>query len=175
MKVNKSEDPNSDKRLVIMEKKIEQVITKFSSSVVNVLGTMAMTQADPEKAYVKKDNTAKGDISGVIGFSSPSGKSKGTMSVTFTEQSVLGVINSMLGEDFQKISDDVADAVGELTNMICGQARKGLAEIGINYEGAIPSVVSGKNHSIRHVSSSAILAIPFNTKHGPIIVEVCFS
>ncbi|MFO7728902.1 MAG: chemotaxis protein CheX [Desulfonatronovibrio sp.] len=158
-----------------MEKKVEQVVGKFSDSVVNVLGTMAMTDAKPGKSYVKKDNTAKGDISGVIGFSSPSGKSKGTMSVTFTESSALGVINNMLGESFSKVSDDVADAVGELTNMISGQARKGMAEIGITYEGAIPSVVSGKDHSIRHVSSSAILAIPFETKYGPLIVEVCFS
>ncbi|WP_045211293.1 chemotaxis protein CheX [Desulfonatronovibrio magnus] len=158
-----------------MEKKVEQVIKKFTESVVNVLGTMAMTEAKPSKAYVKKDNKAKGDISGVIGFSSPSGKSKGTMSVTFTQQSVLGIINSMLGEELKEITDEVADAVGELTNMICGQARKGLAELGMTYEGAIPSVITGQNHSIRHVSSAAILAIPFDTPFGPIIVEVCFS
>ncbi|MFN2342698.1 MAG: chemotaxis protein CheX [Desulfonatronovibrio sp.] len=158
-----------------MEKKVELVIKKFADSVVNVLGTMAMTKAKPGKAYVKKDNTAKGDISGVIGFSSPSGKSKGTMSVTFTLDSALGIINNMLGEEYKEVTDDVADAVGELTNMICGQARKGLAEIGITYEGAIPSVVSGAGHSIRHVSSSAILAVPFETPFGPLIVEICFS
>ena len=158
-----------------MEKKVEQVVKKFSNSVVNVMGTMAMTETKTGRAFVKKDNTAKGDISGVIGFSSASGKSKGTMSLTFTEESVLGVIGNMLGEEFSEINDDVADAVGELTNMICGQARKGMAELGINYEGAIPSVVTGKNHSIRHVSSSAILAIPFETQFGPIFVEVCFS
>lgn len=158
-----------------MEKKVELVIKKFADSVVNVLGTMAMTEAKPGKAYVKKDNTAKGDISGVIGFSSPSGKSKGTMSVTFTQDSALGIINNMLGEEYNEVTDDVADAVGELTNMICGQARKGLAEIGITYEGAIPSVVSGKDHSIRHVSSSAILAVPFESPFGSLIVEICFS
>ncbi len=158
-----------------MEKKIEQVIRKFSDSVINVLGTMAMTEAKPGKAFVKKDNTAKGDISGVIGFSSASGKSKGTMSVTFTESSAIGVVNNMLGETFSEVTDDVTDAVGELTNMICGQARKGMAEIGMSYEGAIPTVVSGRNHSIRHVSSSAILAIPFETNDGSIIVEICFS
>ncbi len=158
-----------------MAKKVDQIISKFSHSVVNVLETMAMTEVSPGKAYVKKDNTARGDISGVIGFSSASGQSRGTMSLTFTEKSALGVINTMLGETFSSVNDDVADAVGELTNMICGQARKGLAEIGMTYDGAIPTVVSGKEHSIRHVSSSAILAIPFETKDGPIIVEVCFS
>ncbi|WP_028574775.1 chemotaxis protein CheX [Desulfonatronovibrio hydrogenovorans] len=158
-----------------MDKKVEQVIKKFAESVVNVLGTMAMTEARPGAAFVKKDNRAGGDISGVIGFSSSTGRSKGTMSLTFTQEAALGVVNSMLGEEFSSINNDVEDAVGELTNMICGQARKGLSEIGMNYEGAIPSVITGKNHSIRHVSSSAILAIPFETASGPLIVEVCFS
>ncbi|RQD74217.1 MAG: chemotaxis protein CheX, partial [Desulfonatronospira sp. MSAO_Bac3] len=32
-----------------------------------------------------------------------------------------------------------------------------------------------KDHSIRHVSSSAILAIPFDTDGGPLTVEICIS
>ena len=158
-----------------MDQKVQKVIKTFVGSVVNVLGTMAMVDAKPGKAYVKKDNTARGDISGVIGFSSPNGKNKGTMSVSFTQSSVLGIINNMLGENYKEVTNEVTDAVGELTNMISGQARKGLAEIGMQFEGAIPTVVTGKDHSIRHVSSSAILAIPFDTDGGPLTVEICIS
>ncbi|WP_457571582.1 chemotaxis protein CheX [Desulfovulcanus sp.] len=158
-----------------MDDKVKLIIKQFVDAVVNVLGTMAMVEVKPEKPFIKKDNTAKGDVSGVIGFSSPNGKSKGTMSLTFTEQSVLGIVGKMLGEEFSEVSQDIIDAVGELTNMICGQARKGLAEIGMPFDGAIPSVITGKNHSISHVSNSAVLAIPFTTQFGEITVEVCFS
>ncbi|MDD2965864.1 MAG: chemotaxis protein CheX, partial [Bacteroidales bacterium] len=95
--------------------------------------------------------------------------------LTFTTSSALGIIGSMLYEEQTELNDAVADAVGELTNMISGQARKGLVEMGMVFEGAIPSVITGQGHTIRHVSTNAILAIPFQTPHGPLMVEVCFS
>ncbi len=154
---------------------IQGIIKQFVDATTNVLSTMANTTATPKTPYVKKDNVAHGDVTGVIGFSNPKGKSKGTMSITFTKQAALGIIGGMLFEDLKDITPEVEDAVGELTNMISGQARKGLVEIGLVFEGAIPSVVTGQGHTIRHVSSNAILAIPFDTPHGPIMVEVCFS
>ncbi|KUJ96150.1 MAG: chemotaxis protein CheX [Desulfonauticus sp.] len=158
-----------------MEEKIKQVVKKVVDAVSNVFSTMAMVEVKPGKPYVKKDTTSSGDVSGIIGFSSPDGKSKGSMSVTFTEQSVLGIVSQMLGEEFSTISKDVVDAVGEFTNMISGQARRGMDEIGMTFEAGIPSVVTGKNHSISHVSSKAILVIPFESAFGPVIVEICFA
>lgn len=97
------------------------------------------------------------------------------MSLTLTTSSALGIVSAMLYEDQAELNDAVTDAVGELTNMISGQARKGLVGMGMVFEGAIPSVITGTGHTIRHVSTSAILAIPFETSHGPLMVEVCFS
>lgn len=158
-----------------MNDTIQGIIRQFADATVSVLGTMAMTEATPEAPFVKQHAVAQGDITGVIGFSNPKGKSKGTMSLTFTTTSALGIVSSMLYEEQPELNDAVTDAVGELTNMISGQARKGLVEMGMVFEGAIPSVITGPGHVIRHVSTSAILAIPFQTAHGPLIVEVCFS
>jgi len=158
-----------------MNDTIQGVIKQFVDATVNVLNTMAMTEAKAEAPFVKQHAVAQGDITGVIGFSNPKGKSKGTMSLTLTDASALGIISSMLFEEITEVNDAVTDGVGELTNMICGQARKGLVEMGMVFEGAIPSVVTGHGHTIRHVSTSAILAIPFQTKYGPLMVEVCFS
>ncbi|HCF05865.1 MAG: putative chemotaxis protein CheX [Desulfomicrobiaceae bacterium] len=158
-----------------MNDTIQGIIKQFVDATASVLGTMANTPVTPKAPYVKKDSVAQGDITGVIGFSNPKGKSKGTMSITFTKQAALGIIGGMLFEELTEITPEVEDAVGELTNMISGQARKGLVELGLVFEGAIPSVVTGQGHTIRHVSTNAILAIPFDTPHGPIMVEVCFS
>ncbi|MDQ7033163.1 MAG: chemotaxis protein CheX [Desulfonauticus sp.] len=158
-----------------MEDKVKQIVKKVVDAVTNVFSTMAMTEVKVGKPHLKNDNTAMGDISGIIGFSSPDGKSKGSMSVTFTEESALGIISNMLGEEFKELNQDVIDAVGELTNMISGQARRGMDEIGMTFEAGIPSVVTGKNHSISHVSNNAILVIPFESQYGPIVVEMCFA
>lgn len=158
-----------------MNDTIKGIIAQFVEATTTVLQTMAMTEARVGTPFVKQHAAAQGDITGVIGFSNPKGKSRGTMSLTFTTKAALGIVSSMLYEEQAELNDAVTDAVGELTNMISGQARKGLVGMGMVFEGAIPSVITGTGHTIRHVSTSAILAIPFETQHGPLIVEVCFS
>ncbi len=158
----------------IMKDKVQQIMQTFTDAVVNVLGTMACVETTPGKPFIKEAGAAKGDISGVIGMSNTSGAGQGSMSLTFTNASVLGIVGNMFGEELGEVNKDVIDAVGEMTNMVCGQGRKGMAEFGLNYSGAIPSVVTGENHVIKHVSSSAILAIPCTTAFGPVIVEICF-
>ncbi len=69
---------------------------------------------------------------------------------------------------------EIADAVGELANMISGQARRELGEKGKIFKAAIPSVVSGRNHNIIHYSEGPKIAIPFSTEKGNFTIEVCF-
>lgn len=146
-----------------------KIVRPFLDAVSNVLSTMAMVAVVPGKPFVKKDNTAHGDVSGVIGLA---GDRKGTISVTFTRDCVLTVVGNMLGESITEMNNDITDAVGELTNMISGQARQGLQKVGMTIEAGIPTVIMGVNHSISHRSSNPILAIPFSTDHGSFTLEV---
>jgi len=148
-----------------------KLINPFLQAAINVLTVMAMTEVKPGKPYIRNSNAAKGDVSGVIGLT---GKSSGTIAVTFTEKCAIGVVNNMLGENLTKLGEDVIDAVGEITNMISGQARKGLAEVGIPLQGSTPTVITGKGHTISHITKGPILAIPFATQFGEFTVEVCF-
>jgi len=61
------------------------------------------------------------------------------------------VVSNMLGEEITDLNADIQDAVGEITNMISGAARKNLEAKGFNITAAIPTVVFGKGHSIIHV------------------------
>ncbi len=148
-------------------------INPFLTGVMEVLRTMAMTVADPEKPYIKETDYAKGDITGFIGLT---GHVKGSISVTFSKDCAVTVVGNMLGEDLKEIDDTVKDGVGELTNMISGQARQGLAQLGYKLHAAIPLVIVGKGHMIQHVSDfEPVLAMPFTTLFGPITVEACFA
>jgi chemotaxis protein CheX len=42
------------------------------------------------------------------------------------------------------------------------------------FQAATPSVIMGPGHSIAHVSSGPIMAVPFSTEHGEFTVEVSF-
>lgn len=148
-----------------------ELINPFLEATISVLKTMAGLQPTPGKPYIKRGATATGDISGIVGIT---GETEGSICITFSRECILLVISQMLGENIYEINDQVKDAVGELTNMISGDSRRRLEEIGHHFQGAIPSVITGRGHEIRHVTKGPILSIPFKTHAGPFTVEVCF-
>ena len=147
-----------------------KMINPFINATLNVLETMAFTKAEAGKPYLKKDDVAQGDVSGVIGFT---GETNGTVAVTFDESCILKIVTNMFGEEMTEINNEITDAVGEITNMISGQARKELEEIGKKFQGAIPTVVTGKNHKLESMTKGPKVAIPFKTEAGSFTIEVC--
>lgn len=147
------------------------LINPFIDATVHVLETMASTKAEAGKPYLKKEQVARGDVSGVIGLI---GETSGTISVSFSEESILSIVSNMFGEEMKELNEEIQDAVGEITNMISGQARKKLDEKGRSLQAAIPTVIMGKNHSITHVTTYPIIAVPFTTDNGEFTIEICF-
>jgi CheY-specific phosphatase CheX len=58
--------------------------------------------------------------------------------------------------------------------VLSGQARQKLADLGRPLKAAIPTVIMGKNHTTKHVTTYPIIAIPFSTDNGEFTVEVYF-
>jgi len=145
-------------------------INPFLEGTMNVLKMMAMIEPTVGKPYLKKGHQAKGDVSGIIGMT---GSARGSLALSFSEKCILKIVSNMLGENHSEINAEVRDAVGEITNMISGVARKMMESQGYNILAAIPTVVSGKDHSIIHVLGGASIIIPFETKDGPFFVDVC--
>lgn len=150
-----------------------EFINPFLEATVNVLKTMAMITPKAGKPSLKGGSESKGDVSGLIGLT---GLAEGSLAVSFSERCALKIVENMLGESFNEINGQVSDAVGELTNMISGDARARLQKIGYDFTAAIPTVVSGKSHSIRHISNGGpTILLPFNTDDGEFYVEACFA
>lgn len=101
------------------------------------------------------------------------GAYRGTISLTFSRACAVHLVKAMLGDDISDIIQDTSDAVGEITNMVSGQARAGLAEMGITLQGSTPSIILGDGHVLSPVSKSPIIAIPFTTKAGDFTLEFC--
>lgn len=147
-------------------------INPFLEGTVSVLKTMAFVEPRAGKPYLKMDSLAKGDISGIIGLT---GSAAGSLALSFSEGAILKIVSNMLGEDIQTINSDIKDAVGEITNMISGVARKNLESEGYYVQAAIPTVVSGKDHSIAHVMGGPSLIIPFEINEGVFVVDICLA
>jgi chemotaxis protein CheX len=149
-----------------------EIAKHFIKATTNILATMAGITATPGKPYVKKDQVASGDISAIIGVTGPR---NGTISVSFSSASATALVVGMLGEDVGDMNQDMQDAVGEVTNMISGQARASIAGEGLTLQGSTPSVIMGKNHTIHHMTKAVVMAIPFTTPDGDFTVEFCLA
>jgi chemotaxis protein CheX len=147
-----------------------EYINPFLNGALEVLKTMASFQPSPGKPYVKKDDLAHGDVSGIIGIT---GDAIGSLAISFSEMCICNVVGRMLGETYNAINNEVLDAVGELTNMISGVSRTQLEKKGMTVFAAIPSVVFGANHTITHILKSPSIVIPFTSPNGPFFVDVC--
>lgn len=147
------------------------VAKTFIAATVNVLSTMANVTPVAGKPFVKANMIALGDVTAVVGIT---GQMKGSIAVTFPKAAAIAVVRGMLGDDIQDIISDTKDTVGEICNMISGQARANLAEAGMTLQGSTPTIVFGDNHSISHATTAPVVAIPFTIEGGNFIVEFCF-
>ncbi len=148
-----------------------KLINPFIDATLHVLATVASTEVKPGKPYLKEDHVARGDVSGMIRLT---GEASGTISVSFTEKCILAIVSRMFKEETNVLNAEIQDAVGEITNIISGQARQKLEEFGKSLKAAIPTVTMGKNHSIIHITTGPKIAIPFDTKNGEFTIEICF-
>ncbi len=150
-------------------------INPFLIATAHVLQVQASTQALAGKPVLKTAGSQLfGDISGVIGLVSDA--FVGTVVITFPESTFLKIMSRMLGEEFKELTPEIRDGASELTNIIFGQTKLLLNEKGFGIRTAIPSVVTGKSHSIQTLSQGGPrVAVPFKTDIGDFEIEICLS
>lgn len=148
-----------------------RIVNYFLAAAMHVIKTMARMESEPGKPFLKKDDLALGDVSAVIDIS---GAAEGSMALSFEEECIKAIVSNLFGEPVKEINNDVRDAVGELTNVICGDARRRIAEKDIVLQAGIPTIVAGKDHIISHPYDGPRLAIRFTTSSGRFAVEITF-
>ena len=144
-------------------------INPFINATKNVIETMAFTKLDMGKLSLKTNNLSWGAVTGVMGLASET--LSGNMLVSFDEASIIEIVNKMLYESFTQINKEVIDAVGEITNMITGGAKRELNEKGFFFDMAVPVVVTGQNIEITQMSKGPTIVVPFSTEKGQFVVE----
>lgn len=146
-----------------------KLVNPFINATMNVLSTMAQTNPIPEKPHLKENRRTWGVVTGIIGMAGYS--ATGNMVISFEEKCILEIVKKMLSDDFPSVNQEVVDAVGEITNMISGGAKKDLSEMGFSFNMATPIVLTGKDLEITQLSKSPIIVIPFQTDAGKFVVE----
>ncbi len=149
-------------------------INPFLDATISVLEVQTQTKAKAGTPHLKKEEEKlMGDISGVIGLVADA--FTGTVVISFPEATFLKLISRMLGEEFTSITPEIKDGAGELTNIIFGQAKIDLNKKGYGIKTALPSVVTGKDHTVSDFSKGPKIIIPFECDVGSFAVEIILS
>jgi chemotaxis protein CheX len=133
-------------------------INPFIIAAQSVFKTMLSIDVKLNKPIFKTEKKTSGDVTGIMGLV---GDRKGTITISFREKGAMFVYQTLLGGECSSITPDVIDAIGELTNIISGQARKELEKVGINLKASIPMVVVGKEVEMNFITTLPIVQLPF--------------
>jgi chemotaxis protein CheX len=147
-----------------------KLINPFLYGVKEALQKTASVVSTAGTPYIKQDDRATGDVSGIISLT---GDITGSLAVSFSEACICGIAGAMLGESFVQANQAVLDVVGKITNMISAVARTQLKQDTLTVRSGIPAIVFGKGHYVKYVLKSPSIVIPFTTEYGSFFVDVC--
>jgi len=146
-----------------------EFINPFVSAVSKTFETMVNLKVTRSAPVLKENEKTLYPISGIIGLS---GHLVGTAILTMSEQLALKAASVMLMDEQETINADVLDAIGELTNMVAGNAKSQLEEY--KFSLSLPNVICGANTEVHFPEHSQPISIPFDSDFGPFAIEVGF-
>ena len=80
------------------------------------------------------------------------------------------IASRFAGAEISAQSPDLADALGELANIVAGQAKSRMD--GLNIAISLPRVVAGAGHCVLKSNNMPVLALPCDSSLGRFSVEV---
>lgn len=114
-------------------------INPFLVAVQNVFDTMIKVPFKLGKPNIRPDQIPLYEISGIIGLS---GAVTGCVVVSLSKDIAFQLVSALTGEEVTELDADCTDAIGEITNMIAGNAKKDFPGGGSSI--SVPTVVIGK-------------------------------
>ena len=101
----------------------------------------------------------QGNVTGMIGVH---GDVSGFITVNMAEAVAMSAVGGLLQEQFEKLTSQVIDGAGEMTNIIAGGIKNGLSGSawGFKYV-TVPSVIVGHNYQIAYSGGLQFISVTF--------------
>lgn len=138
-----------------MEKYIQPFVDVCESVFREFIGTELVAE---RPHFADKNDPHDWDVSAVIGLT---GEARGAVVISMKKQLALKLTGVLTGAEHPELDDEVVDAIGEIINIIAGNAKRGLEE-SFRLVISLPTIVRGKGHAILWPNDQArIIRIPF--------------
>jgi chemotaxis protein CheX len=142
------------------------MVVHFVSAVREVFSTMLGGTISVATPHRKNTPSPSYDVSAIIGIS---GQVVGSMVLCFDLETAGKVVNALSGTNIPPDHPDFPDAVGEITNMIAGSAKK---NFGASASISVPSVVVGGGHRLAKLHDLPCIVLPCNCEFGRFAIEI---
>ncbi|MBP7479453.1 MAG: chemotaxis protein CheX [Spirochaetaceae bacterium] len=138
---------------------MEKYIQPFIDVCISVFKDFIGAELVAERPYfMDKKDAHDWDISAVIGLT---GEARGAVVISMKKILALKLTEMLTESPHGEIDDEVIDAIGEIINIIAGNAKRGLEEL-FRLVISLPTIIRGQNHSISWPNEQArIICIPF--------------
>ncbi len=139
---------------------MEKYIQPFVDVCVNVFREFIGADLVPERPYfADKNDLHEWDVSAVIGLT---GEARGAVVISMKKALACNLTGALTGATHVDLDDEVVDAIGEIINIIAGNAKRGLEE-SFRLVISLPTIVKGPGHTIQWPNDQArIICIPFH-------------
>jgi chemotaxis protein CheX len=117
--------------------------------------------------YLEENDEGDWDISGIIGIG---GDTRGAIAISFTAEVAAELTGRLVGRSVAADDPDVADAVGEMTSIVAGNAKKGLEQFRLTLTS--PSIQRGADHPLALPTEASVVGVPFRLPAGKIRLSV---
>lgn len=117
--------------------------------------------------FVRKDPTTLEEVSGIIGLA---GETTGAVVLSFSRTTAMNIVSVFSGRSYTALTNEVLDGVGELVNIIAGNAKKDLLDFRISI--SLPGVIVGPATRIHWPEGIPVITIPFDSNLGSLSVNV---
>ena len=151
------------------------LVNAISRATMDVLKTMANTDVQFNGVAAKPDYVGTGDISAIIGITGESGE--GMIGLSFSTKLASLIVSRLLGQAPESISgDDRCDGIGELVNMISGNAKVSLSQnSGTPYKLSLPTIILGAGHEVAsRPKNNPYLLMTFEVEGMPFHLQLSF-
>lgn len=146
-----------------------EYINPFLDASMNLFKTHLMFSIKNKTPYVNQDSQNLNEISAIIGLA---GDIMGAVVLSFTRDTALAMATRFSGQKHSAVSKEVLDVIGELVNIIAGNAKKDLTDFRI--EISLPGVITGNKYKINWPHGVPVITIPFESDAGEFTVNVSF-
>ena len=151
----------------------------LAGAILESTSSVFVTMMESDVKPLDSRHECKEPNGGVVALVGLTGLWRGTASISCSSSTAGKMASRMLmtelPESDASISDEIMDAVGELTNMVVGNIKNSLEGVIGPMAISIPTVIFGRNFQFKSLAGHSDLRLPFTWETERIDVRVSMS